>query len=510
MTKTKINDNNNAINIETINYNSTKDIIEQELESLRIIFPELVINDDLSACQILIEIKLIKPIKLKLKDNTLNSIIKYLPDIKLSINLPINYPYFEPPIVDLLNVENWLPHSKKSEILNNLFEIWNNFKDSILFNYIDYIKSNSEDGFGLFQNIYNIEKEEKEVINDNNNDLLLVIDNIDSFNRIIKVNELKEENEFNKSTFNCEICQLSHKGLNIIQFPNCNDTFCIKCLNNYFTHIINYGEIENIHCPSFNCTKLFQNEKLKLVKKIENNLITDFASFNKTFFKPPIENSILTKIFSNNELIEKYEYLFKKFKLQQYQIYFPNRVAECPRDFCSTIIIKSNPDNKLAICNNCKFAFCSDCLHSWHGNINPCSNFIKNLPIDTILKFIKHNGNKDLKFQSIEDKRIISNINFKYGKKIVELSVNDYISQLQFDELIKSGSANIVKCPNCLTLIQKSDGCNKMTCSKCNIFFCNLCGDRLNRNDPYEHYNNPMNPCFSKLFQGMIVDDEEL
>lgn len=48
-----------------------------------------------------------------------------------------------------------------------------------------------------------------------------------------------------------------------------------------------------------------------------------------------------------------------------------------------------------------------------------------------------------------------------------------------------------------------------MTCSKCLVFFCILCGDRLDRNDPYEHYNNPLNPCFGKLFLGLLINEEE-
>ena len=50
---------------------------------------------------------------------------------------------------------------------------------------------------------------------------------------------------------------------------------------------------------------------------------------------------------------------------------------------------------------------------------------------------------------------------------------------------------------------------HKMTCSKCLVFFCILCGDRLDRNDPYEHYNNPLNPCFGKLFLGLLINEEE-
>ncbi|KAG0682891.1 translation termination inhibitor protein itt1 [Pichia californica] len=483
---------------------SSLSIQKQELESLLTIYPELEINDDFNICKISIPIVLENDITLILNNDGADESSKYstsinhLPDIHLTIKLPLNYPINEPPIVILNNIESWLPNSVKLKILNDLNLIWETFHDSIIYNYIDYIKSNSEIGFGISNN--------------------LMINNL-NFNYLKNENDLQILKKFNNTYFNCEICQSNYKGFNIIKFPNCNDTFCKFCLKNYFSHIINNGEIENIHCPSFNCTKIFQNKKKKLINEIENNLITDFNKFNQDFFKLPIEKSIMLKIFKNEnenegendeniKLIEKFEILFNKEKMEQYKIFFPNRISECPRNMCSTTFIKLNPNSKLSICTKCKFAFCNDCFHSWHGYINPCSIFLKKIPISIILEFLNHNGNESINKQSIEDKRVISNINFKYGRKIVELSVNDYIAESLFNELIKSGNANIIKCPNCLTFIQKSDGCNKMTCLKCKVFFCNLCGDRLDRNDPYDHYNNPMNSCFGKLFQGMVVDGE--
>jgi E3 ubiquitin-protein ligase RNF14 len=475
------------------------EILKQEFESLKFIFPELDIKSDYSSCSINIPIQLENPVDLQLinEDNNFeiikSKLITNLPSIHLKLTLPIeDYPFNNPPNVEILNVESWIDYKNLQLIYENLYKIWENFKDVVIYSYIDYIKTNGELGFGILK------------------DNKLKIFNNDLFNDLINQDIKANEIIFNNVTFNCDICQNEEKGKNCTKFLNCNHIFCNDCLNNYFSHIIKRGEIENIHCPSFECTKERYEYINNLTQQIENEKIKNFESFDKEFFKLPIPIELMERFLSienRNELINRYKILYYRNSMNKYRRYFPNRVSECPRSLCSTTFIKKNPNSKLAICPSCNFAFCSDCFHSWHGNINSCSIYMKKIPTEIIEKWIENNGN-NLKSQTIDQREICSNISFKFGKKIIELAVSDYIAQQQFEELIKSGDAEIVNCPNCKTYIQRSDGCNKMTCSKCLIFFCNICGDRLDRNDPYEHYNNPMNSCFGKLFQGIIISDE--
>lgn len=56
-------------------------------------------------------------------------------------------------------------------------------------------------------------------------------------------------------------------------------------------------------------------------------------------------------------------------------------------------------------------------------------------------------------------------------------------------------------------MFQKSDGCNKMTCSHCGTYFCWLCGTRLNPEAPYLHFRNPESTCFNMLYRGVIPDE---
>lgn len=57
--------------------------------------------------------------------------------------------------------------------------------------------------------------------------------------------------------------------------------------------------------------------------------------------------------------------------------------------------------------------------------------------------------------------------------------------------------------------LQKSDGCNKMTCSHCGTYFCWLCGTRLNPETPYLHFRNPESKCFNMLYRGVIPDEPD-
>jgi hypothetical protein len=56
---------------------------------------------------------------------------------------------------------------------------------------------------------------------------------------------------------------------------------------------------------------------------------------------------------------------------------------------------------------------------------------------------------------------------------------------------------------------QKTQGCKKMVCWKCNTFFCWLCEERLNPQSPFLHFNNPASKCYNLLFHGVPLSDDE-
>ena len=57
--------------------------------------------------------------------------------------------------------------------------------------------------------------------------------------------------------------------------------------------------------------------------------------------------------------------------------------------------------------------------------------------------------------------------------------------------------------------VQKTEGCNKMTCTKCRSYFCWLCNTLLSRSTPYSHFSIRGSPCFERLFEGVEADQDE-
>lgn len=53
-------------------------------------------------------------------------------------------------------------------------------------------------------------------------------------------------------------------------------------------------------------------------------------------------------------------------------------------------------------------------------------------------------------------------------------------------------------CPVCSMAIERSMGCNKMTCSQCSAYFCYKCGKQING---YDHFRED---------QCVLFDEEEI
>ncbi|XP_063166560.1 E3 ubiquitin-protein ligase RNF217 [Candoia aspera] len=88
-------------------------------------------------------------------------------------------------------------------------------------------------------------------------------------------------------------------------------------------------------------------------------------------------------------------------------------------------------ENKYKIqCPTCQFVWCFKCHSPWHEGVN-CKEF-------------------------------------KKGDKLLRHWANE----------IEHGQRNAQKCPKCKIHIQRTGGCDHMTCSQCNTNFCYRCGER--------------------------------
>lgn len=63
-------------------------------------------------------------------------------------------------------------------------------------------------------------------------------------------------------------------------------------------------------------------------------------------------------------------------------------------------------------------------------------------------------------------------------------------------------------CPQCKNRIAKNDGCNKMTCSICRIYFCWACGKRI---EGYDHFQiSPDCNLWAKSTVPTVLEDERI
>lgn len=108
----------------------------------------------------------------------------------------------------------------------------------------------------------------------------------------------------------------------------------------------------------------------------------------------------------------------------------------CPQckhftSFKKKVHIPSKSENKFKIqCPSCQFVWCFKCHSPWHEGVN-CREY-------------------------------------KKGDKLLRHWANE----------IEYGQRNAQKCPRCKVHIQRTEGCDHMTCSQCNTNFCYRCGER--------------------------------
>ena len=120
------------------------------------------------------------------------------------------------------------------------------------------------------------------------------------------------------------------------------------------------------------------------------------------------------------------------------------------------------PAERLAICEDCNFAFCKVCKASWHGEYYTC-----------------------------------------FPRSQFELTIEEKASE----DYMK---LHTQPCPTCDARAQKTHGCNHMICFKCDTHFCYLCGAYLEKGNPYQHYNTVKSSCYMRLWELEGGDDGEI
>jgi hypothetical protein len=91
----------------------------------------------------------------------------------------------------------------------------------------------------------------------------------------------------------------------------------------------------------------------------------------------------------------------------------------------------------------------------------------------------------------------------KFGRKTLETMVRKYEEEQQTQQWLSNYTT---PCPTCGIAIEKSYGCNHMTCKSCQTHYCYLCGKAISAQNPYQHFNTPGRECYHRLFDGLLGD----
>ncbi|XP_005097488.1 E3 ubiquitin-protein ligase RNF14 isoform X2 [Aplysia californica] len=381
--------------------------------------------------------------------------VKRLPPVTLTFAFPHDYPTTSPPQFTLSCC--WLDKNSLTKLCEKLDSIWEQYQGTpVVMNWVCFLQEELVEHLGL-TSPYDLGRVLTHVFTHPAKSSYpehyppplkkkpFDQRGIQTFSNIDEV--LPKVLDFNLIT--CEVCFEEQAGEKFLRLVSCSDhTLCKSCMGGWFEEQIKEGAVSDLTCPGYKCDK--------------SVLPTEVASV------------------VSPELYQRYDRLLLKNAFDAMR-----DVSHCPRPFCQFPVVM---DDNLGLCPKCKHAFCGRCQNTYHGH-TPCK--LKADMFSTICK--EYETSNASRKQELE---------VRYGKQVIQRALEETRSERWLE-------SNSKQCPNCSTFIQKKDGCNKMTCTKCRAFFCWLCQQELSRSNPYAHYQHPTSPCSNRLFEGVEIDDDD-
>ncbi|XP_053301045.1 probable E3 ubiquitin-protein ligase RNF217 [Pleuronectes platessa] len=166
------------------------------------------------------------------------------------------------------------------------------------------------------------------------------------------------------------------------------------------------------------CLKLYVSSQVRVAKPHISCPIPECSGYLK-------ESVVVSHL--ANEDVAKYRYFLELNQLD-------SSTKPCPQCSDFTSLKKHNnnqSEHKYKIqCGNCQFVWCFRCHAPWHNGLK-CRDY-------------------------------------RRGDKLLRT----------WASVVEHGQRNAQKCPQCRIHIQRTEGCDHMTCTQCNTNFCYRCGER--------------------------------
>ncbi|KAI0307581.1 RWD-domain-containing protein [Multifurca ochricompacta] len=373
-----------------------------------------------------------------------------LPPVLLEIVLPPSYPLHVAPEITSFHVSgSWIPRS--GHLLEALLEMWHP-GEAILYTWVEWIRS--ADFLNSMQLIHD------GVLRLPHAAPPLLLSFLTTYE------SKSQSSRFNQASHSCDVCLETRKGSRCLQL-NCGHVFCRACLKDGWSLYIAEGDVTRVGCLDPQCVKEGQEADEDEVRRA----VTE-------------------------EETRRWKWLREKKAAEG----DPSTVL-CPMFLCQTPVQKPSGGDfqdgtgweRLRTCHRCNYSFCSFCKRTWHGPLSDC-------PIQVAEKLVIEY------METAEDSPVRKRMEQRYGKKNLEKLVVKYEEDRANREWLKKST---MACPSCHVHVEKSMGCNHMTCSKCKQHFCYRCGFKLQASNPYEHFSTLGRGCYSMLFDDVVVDAME-
>ncbi|KAI0961290.1 hypothetical protein AcV7_000428 [Taiwanofungus camphoratus] len=376
--------------------------------------------------------------------------LSVLPALLLDILLPPAYPYSPPVILSLHATHSWLPLGLILQ--RRLLEMWQE-GEGVLYIWIEWLRN------GDFLEALNLTSalHEEQVIRISHPAPHILVPALKAYDKSTQLAR------FSQASYTCEICLTSTKGARCTPL-SCSHVFCRSCLEDFWGLCITEGDVGRVGCPDPQCVKDGCEANEEEVRRV----VTE-------------------------EQVRRWRWLREKRALEK-----DPTIIHCPMSFCQYSVPK--PENveegsvweRLRTCPECGYSFCAYCKRTWHGPLSDC-------PISVTESFV-------LEYMALpEDSSERRVMERRFGGKNIRKLVEKYEEEQANKQWLEQST---MACPSCHVHVEKSLGCNHMTCAKCKQHFCYRCGDKLLANNPYIHFSTPGHRCFSKLFDFHSADDE--
>lgn len=434
-----------------------------ELSTLQYTFPELAISggDDLVG-ELELAVVLSKPFPVIFVDTQDEPVvdarnaqvhhIEYLPNVRIKMTLPEGYPTNSPPVLKVSTVSNWLPQTELDQLATDGHRLWEECgHDQMLYSFIDNVQDAAREAFGLLKGQQCLQLP---------SDLEIPL---------LDHDQSAKQADFDRQGHDCGICLEPKRGVACHKMIHCGHIFCRQCLKDFYNNAITEGDVHGVKCLDPGCAKA-RAEKMA-------------QSGRRGKPKVTLSPSELLQIPLEHDMVKRYVEMKHKIALENDKstVYCPRKNCEGaarslkhkkPKVSASDLAADAESDSEyedetaddtpktyrridlLRICEDCSFAFCSRCLHTWHGEFVLCGP----------------------------------------PRKDEEVSAEEQAS-LEYIKL------HTTPCPDCGVPAQKTHGCNHMRCQRCETHFCYLCSAWLDARNPYQHYNTATTGCYQRLWE---------